>query len=451
MTVSIAGAQGYVLYQEPKQAAVAEVHGYTLSKAPLNVAVRQIAGYAVVALPSPIQTRQIAGYAIVSDGGPITGKTGRDAIFDAIIFQSKITRPKSHFILGQPEAAELTVEGLTYNTRIKLAATLASKLRGEMYFYYNRSHIRSMVKVPANVRVIGATTTHDLIASINTATGSIITTDDIVNEPIPADTDWCEVTAAATSHMFVAGTKSIVGQKPVVTDPFLLFDTVSMTDLTGRNPTLTLTNAAVDNTYLIDGEPTVKIENGGALALTLNEAFDTSVPEWTLEWSSRLNASSVAYNNLMVMSAGSVTAFVQRQADSGFGGRIQQGYTTANAGSVNNFPFGSAAKNGVLTRYAAVKNIDGTITMFVDGKPTMLANGTGTTYSVKSFYAGANLGLMTRIALGALAQNIGSFRLTKKALYKAEYIPRPLKQVAVDPTFDSFIPVGKLDGFQPQE
>jgi hypothetical protein len=306
-----------------------------------------------------------------------------------------------------------------------------------------------MVKVPASVRVIGVATTHDLIPAINTATGSIITTDDIVNEPIPADTDWCEVTAAATSHMFLAGTKAVVGQKPLVADPWLLFDTGTMTDLAGRNPTLTLTNAAVDNTYLIDGEPTVKINQGGTLALAFNELFDSTVLEWTLEWSSRLNAASTAYNNLVVMQDAVNTVFIQRQADSGYGTRIQQGYRTTSAGDVNNFPFGSAAKNGVLTRYAAVKK-NGVITMYVDGVPTNMANGTGTNYNVKAFNAGAGSTTVNRLTLGILAQNIGSIRLTKKALYEAEYIPRPLKPVVTDPTFDSIIPVGKLDGFQPQ-
>lgn len=450
MTVSISNAQGYVLSAEPKKASVAEIHGYVLHTPPAPAAFRQIAGYAIATLPSPLLTRQIAGYALINDGNPIVGKNGRDAIFDAILAQSKTVRPKTHFTLGQPEAFDYVGPASSYNARIKLTANVVAKLRGEMWFYYNRTSIAHIVRDPNAIRVIGVATTHDLIPVINAATGYVITTDDIVNEPIPADSDWFEITAAATSHMFLPGSKGIVGQKPIVADPFLLFDTVTMTDLTGRNPTLALTNATVDNTYLIDGEPTVKILNGGTLALTLNEAFDSSIPEWTLEWSSRLNAASAAYNNLVLVSNASLSMFVQRQADSGYGTRIQQGYRTTSAGDVNNFPFGSAAKNGVLTRYAAVKNKDGTITMYVDGKPTNMANGTGTTYNVKSFYAGVNLGMMTRIALGVLAQNIGSFRLTKKALYQAEYIPRPLKPVVVVPTFDSIVPVGKLDGFQPQ-
>ena len=450
MTVSISNAQGYVLAKEPQMASIAEVHGYVLAKAPSPIAVRQLVGYSAVTLPSPILARQIAGYALINDGNPIVGKNGRDAIFDAIMVQSKTVRPKTHFTLGQPEAFSYNGPALSYNARIKLTANLAAKLKGEMWFHYNRTSIAHMLRDPTVVRVIGVANTHALIPLINAATGYVITTDDIVDEPIPAGSDWFEVTAAATSHMFVPGSKGVVGQKPLNIDPWLLYDAATMTELKGRNVTPVITGAVtIDSSYLIDGEPTVNIPTGGLIELNLaNDIFDSGIAEWTLEWSSRLNASTTGYANLMYLATQTQTGFVQRTSDSGFGLRIQQGANALTAGAVNNFPFGSAQKNGVLTRYAAVKK-DGVIRMFVDGKPTLMANGTGFTYSVASFVAGTGLPI-TRLGFGTLAQNMGAVRLTKKALYQAEYTPVPLKPPSL-PTLGSLIPVGELDGFQPQE
>jgi hypothetical protein len=166
-----------------------------------------------------------------------------------------------------------------------------------------------------------------------------------------------------------------------------------------------------------------------------------------MEWSSRFNASTTGYANLFYMHVGALNAFVQRTGDSGFGFRIQHGIQMATAPEAWSIPFTSATKNGILTRYAAVKK-NGVISLFVDGKLTNMASGTGAVYNVKGFPAGAGVSNNNEIVIGTLAQNISHVRISKFARYSIDYTPKPLKP---KPSFADIAPITDALGFDPEE
>lgn len=377
---------------------------------------------------------------------PPFGSPGQAAIIAAINKEQGASLLARQVTFGAPTP---TVNDSLFNTSLTLTSVVGQGYKGAFTVRYNRADA-SLSTVLNNVILPGAQTfgvanTHDLIPLINTATGLALVADDIVNEAIPAGRNSVNLKGASTSYFFLPGSTFKVYSGAIAGEPWLLFDVNSLTDKMGTGATGVLTSAAADPTYLIDGEPSLKITGTGTLKINLATLFDSTIPEWTLEWSSRLNTSTTGYANLIVLRNATAYTFAQRTADSGFGLRIQQGTTFATAGDAYNFPFGSAAKNGVLTRYAAVKK-GGLITMYVDGKVTNLANGTGSAYTVKGFPAGAGLVNNNEITLGLLAQNIGHVRLSKFARYTIDYTPAPFK----DPSFAFIAPVTDALGFDPE-
>lgn len=377
---------------------------------------------------------------------PPFGSPGQAAIIAALNKEQGTTLLARQVTFGTPGVSP---GDALFNTALTLTSVVGQGYKGTFTVRYNRADA-SLSTVLNNLVLPGGQTitvgnTHALIPLINTATGLTLVTDDIVNEAIPAGSKSVTLKAASTSYFFLPDSTFKVFAGAVTGDPWMLFDVNTLTDKMGTGATGVLTSAAPDPTYLIDGEPSLKITGTGSLKITLATLFDSTIPEWTLEWSSRLNTSTTAYATLIVLRNATAFTFAQRTADSGFGLRIQQGITFAAAGDAYNFPFGSAAKNGVLTRYAAVKK-NGVITMYVDGKATNLANGTGASYTVKGLPAGAGLVNNNEITLGLLAQNIGHIRLSKFARYSIDYTPAPFKQ----PSFAFIAPVTDALGFDPE-
>lgn len=454
MPVDISQVQGYGLYVEPARASVSEIQGYALYQSPNQAAIRQIAGYAVATAPAPLAVRQFAGYAITNGGELVLGKTGFDAVFDAILNQSKTVRPRSHFNLFKPEPFSL-VQGLTYNTRVKITPNAAARLSGEMYFHYNRNHISSAVKDPAGISIAGKTKTHDLIPLINAATGYVLTTDDIVNEDIPANSISVQIKAADTSYMFIPGTTTSVGSGPIEGPAWMLFDMENNKELSGNvNVTAAYTNATLDDTLILDNRKSMKIPSGGQILLTLGDAFDPNIPEWTLEYTVRTNVATSTYLQIMSLylaSNGLYPGVNHRTSDSGFGLRWQVGQDFRTQALCYHPNFQQNTKVGVTTTMAFVKR-SGVVTVFIDGKPQTMAAGTGSTYNQPTIPWSSSV-LHDTIRFGAttsgMGLNVGAIRISKFARYRSEYTPKPLLDPPL-PTLDSLIPVGKLDGFDPQ-
>jgi hypothetical protein len=377
---------------------------------------------------------------------PPFGTPGPAAILTAINKEQGITLTSAQVTVGAPVA---TTGDTLFNTSVTLTSIPNKGFKGTFTARYNRvsgslSAVLNNLTIPGDgAFTVG--TTHDLIPLINTATGLTLVTGDIVNEAIPVGTNSVDLKAASTSYFFLPGSTFKVYAGEIAGEPWMLFDVNSLTDVKTTGSTGTLASAAQDNTYLIDGEPTLKITGTGSLTINLGQLFDSSIPEWTLEWSSRLNTTTTGYANLLRLGSATAYQLVQRTSDSGFGLRIQQGIDFSTQAGAWNFPFGSVAKNGVLTRYAAQKK-NGLITMFVDGKATNMANGTGSTYNSKSFSAGAGVAACDRITLGLLAQNISHVRLSKFARYPIDYTPKPFKSA---PTLAQAAPNTDLSGFDP--
>lgn len=377
---------------------------------------------------------------------PPFGSPGQAAIIAALNKEQGTTLLARQLTFGVPTP---TVNDALFNTSITLTSVVGQGYKGSFTVRYNRANaalstVLNNVVLPGN-RTFAAANTHALIPLINTATGLVLTTDDIVNETIAPGTNSVLLKGADTSYFFLPGSTVKVYSGVVEGDAWMLFDVNTLTDLKGTGATGVLASASVDNTYLIDGEPSLKILNAGTLKIAMPQVFDSSIPEWTMEWSCRLNAATTGYANLWYMHAGTNNAFVQRTGDNGFGNRLQQGFQMATANEAWNLPFTSAAKNGVLTRYAAVKK-NGIVSMFVDGKLTNMAVGTGFAYNVKGFPAGAGVVNNNEIYIGTLAQNIGHIRISKFARYTLDYTPKPFK----DPSFASIAPITDALGFDPE-
>jgi len=377
---------------------------------------------------------------------PPFGNPAAAALLAAINKEQGVSILARQVTVGAPTP---TVNDALFNTSVTLDSVVGQGYKGPMTVRYNRADA-ALSSTLANLVLPGdqtfaAANVHALIPLINSTTGLSFVTDDFVNDVIPAGSKSFTLKAASTSYFFLPGSTFKVFAGAVTGDPWMLFDVNTLTDRMGTGATGVLTSAAADPTYLIDGEPSLKITGAGTLKINLATLFDSTIPEWTMEWSSRLNASTTGYANLFYMHVGATNTFIQRTGDAGFGLRIQQGIQMASADQAWNLPFGSAAKNGVLTRYAAVKK-NGIISMFVDGKLTNMAVGTGNAYTVKGFPAGAGVANNNEIVIGTLAQNIGHIRISKFARYSIDYTPAPFKQ----PSFAFVAPVTDALGFDPE-
>lgn len=337
-----------------------------------------------------------------------------------------------------------------FNTSITLTSVANQGYKGSYTFRYNR--VNAGAAGALNNLVIPGTdkfsvgSTHALIPLINAATGLTLVAGDIINETIPAGTNSFDIKAASTSYFFLPDSTFKVYSGEVGGDPWMLFDVNSLTDLMGTGATGAVTSATQDNTYLIDGEPSLKITGTGNLTINLAQLFDSTIPEWTLEWSSRLNVVTGGYSLLMRLMNATTYTFAQRTSDAGFGARIQNGTVFGTTTDCWNLPLSNASRNGVLTRYAAQKR-NGRITMYVDGVATKLANGTGSSYTANDFPAGAGVVNNDRLIIGLLAQNISHIRLSKFARYSSTYTPKPFKQLV--PSFADIAPVTDALGFDP--
>lgn len=190
-----------------------------LYKEPNIASVQSLIVSAMYSEPNPLALRNVQGYALVADIPFPKAVNGITALMNLVLAQSKITRPASHFTLGVPEAYSGS-ETVLHNSRVRVTATAAAALQGSMYFYYSRA---SLIRIPTDLTAIvigSATTVHALIPTINSASGMVLTTDDLVDGPIPAGAVEATITAAATSRFFLPGDTAQIGFTPLLSSSF---------------------------------------------------------------------------------------------------------------------------------------------------------------------------------------------------------------------------------------
>lgn len=194
---------------------ISSIQGYALANPPAAVQLRDIRGYAMVQLPANVQLRSIGGYAMVPFGYLPKGQTPAVALMAMILTQARTTRPATHFNLAPVEVGTET----GYDTKVKVTPTALALLGGEMYFHYNRVGMNRMPDL-SSIVIGDSANTHALIAKINTLTGMVLTTSDLVNEDIPAGIPEFTLKAAPTSYLFVPGTQCQVGNTPILSAQF---------------------------------------------------------------------------------------------------------------------------------------------------------------------------------------------------------------------------------------
>lgn len=218
MSVNISNIQGYALTRDAMGAKVSNIQAYGLIKPPAPLSMRMFNGYAMTQPANTVALRTLNGYAMVPFAKLPTGANGASSLMALILQKSKSVRPASQFSLGPVEVS--TEPG--YDSKALLTAQPSSLLSGSMYWYYNRSPMSKLSSAGniAGITIGAAANTHALISAINTATGMVLTTADIVNTAIVAGSVEVTLTAADTSYIFAPGSTVNIGFTPTLASVF---------------------------------------------------------------------------------------------------------------------------------------------------------------------------------------------------------------------------------------
>lgn len=235
-------------------------------------------------------------------------------------------------------------------------------------------------------------------------------------------------------ELLMTGGKGNGGGSPIVPDIALLWDFGQGKDLNGTSATIAVSGGSVvDTTNTIDGNPTLSFPNTSASAtITFQTPLDFSGKDFTIEWSSYNTAAASAYaNELCLYSGAGSTGILSRWGDSGFGNRLQFGNSFSAAATCWNMNFTKAQSVNVLCYYAIVCK-DGFISIYRNGIKQALANGTGASYTAQGYTAQASFGDLRAVRIGFLSSSVpamtgrhGRIRISKNALYTANYTPVP--------------------------
>lgn len=218
-----------------------------------------------------------------------------------------------------------------------------------------------------------------------------------------------------------------------------LFDHQSRTDLVNNNATVSVSGAAVDSTYLIDGFPTTKLAaTTHYMLITIPTPIELDANDWTVEWSCMVSAfQATRYDGEFAGSTTAAKALTSRWTDAGYGSALQT-YVGAAASAAVLWRIAPAKQSvvGFLRRMAIVCR-SGVITVFKDGQPQMVSNwdNVGNASKVvtqKTFPKEAGMGKLNLIRLGwastvspAAISNIGRIRISDYARYIHPYTPVP--------------------------
>lgn len=222
--------------------------------------------------------------------------------------------------------------------------------------------------------------------------------------------------------------------QPPYQDPAFLYDPETNSDLLGSKPTiLRRANTTVDTNYLIDDHPTVRLGTANAgIQVTFQTPFNFNIPEWTIEWSSRIEAIGTYYFTELLFIASNGDFLGCRWTDGGYNSMLQMSVGSWANNNTNWRALTKTAVLGVLKRYALIYK-DGVIRFYVDGVMQELMNGTAGTGAKQMFfvppvnlvaYANMYIGYQGSVN-GSYTGNVGRVRLSNYARYTGNYTPEP--------------------------
>ena len=225
-----------VVVQDTKAFRLRSQQAFVATKAPALGQVRQIAGYALTKAPAQGQVRQAVAYALVVAAQPVVKtKTGLAAFYDMLNANRKdltITWSAANLSVGVPFAANVDDK----NTGVRITDLAQNGYSGWANVYYNRiPFVRLFTSTNLQITINSATTLRALIPAINTAYGTFLVPEDVVDGPVPANAAGVRLTAADGSIMWQPGTFVALGTDPGPFNPTLA-DVVLVRSMSGFEP-----------------------------------------------------------------------------------------------------------------------------------------------------------------------------------------------------------------------
>lgn len=228
------------------------------------------------------------------------------------------------------------------------------------------------------------------------------------------------------------------GGRPRVDAVILYIDMATLTETIEGRPVVVTNGAAIDNAFLIDGKPTLRMPTGGAtgprLRINFAPAFNLSTTNWTIEWSVHyVVAPGVWTNELFFTEPTYYRGFQLRFADSGWDGMLMFADNALGNNSSARVDLRPAGLAGKLNRYA-VTNKGGKIRFFINGQPTDVSPGLAVNglpprseFEVQSL---SNFAGLTELNMGGFSdyavnssRYLGNVRISNYVRYNTNYIP----------------------------
>jgi len=185
---------------------------YVAVQSPPVVEFRSVRAYALTQPANTTQLRNVRMYALVQMA-PLTylAKAGAVALLEAINKEHSktLTAEQVYFENPQPLAGDDH-----FNSQITMKPHAVFPYSGQMVFRYNRFVIADFFagKDTSTLPAGSQTTIHGRLAAINSTFGCSLSTTDVVNAPVAANTTGLTLTIATTSILFVPGSKMFIGQ-----------------------------------------------------------------------------------------------------------------------------------------------------------------------------------------------------------------------------------------------
>jgi hypothetical protein len=127
-----------------------------------------------------------------------------------INLENGITLLARHVTIGPPVATPAS--DTRFNTQVTLDSVAGQGYKGQMIVRYNRASIAGKSVSLSNIDLGSATTIYGALATINAASGMVLTTNDVEDGPIDSEATKIELTVKAGSYFFTAGSKVMAGK-----------------------------------------------------------------------------------------------------------------------------------------------------------------------------------------------------------------------------------------------
>ncbi|WDS62037.1 hypothetical protein [Pseudomonas phage D6] len=228
---------------------------------------------------------------------------------------------------------------------------------------------------------------------------------------------------------------------PETGDVIFYVDMATLTETIRGHAVSVANGAVVDNTFLIDGKPTLKMPTAGGttgsrLRVSLSPALDLSGTNWTIEWSTYyVTAPGTWANDFYLTESTYYKGVMSRFADSGWNGLMMFADNSTNNVSTARVNLSPGALAGQLHRYAITCRA-GRIRYYINGQLVGMRAGTnsnpgafGEYFDVQTVNNFANL---TQLNIGGFAgaavntsRYIGNVRISNFVRYNGNYTPVP--------------------------